>query len=686
MRKRISAVIVCAATLFLIFVTPVTALDTEDYDRTSFEEQGVMDDLGAVLSSDKIQEYKDGAKTVYNDALVLHTMEFGYISRDLSDFGFYIYVYDPVCGADLTSVTAQMCLLESTSSQYKEYGCTMLSKDGYFSKHRVELGDNATMLNWSERVYKISGITVESSKYIKDCYVGTKYTYTGNMKGYGSEIDTLTCRIFAQDTIMLYTEFTYYRTTGSSKGLYWQNQINTVYFSVPNTYVEDYGKLSAIYHSYKEYETGPMVVTNSALFGPYMQSLYESNKAAAFEEGQYAISDFEKREVAFGSALDYTGSFAFNYSEVTDNKLFTKTIDSPFVISGDLTMDRIMNFTSLPFWFYDPNLASRENNEVAVTSDDIFNFISSHPMIYTGTFEELTDHAIEKYPYAEPRPGVTVNGKPLDNTEANKAVDATRLHYISTFYGTHFTEILDEYNGVMDFRDSSNIKTLLSYDISHTTYQKIQDFGLFAFLFGNAYVKGDETISNIHPLAVIEESDLSLSDADFSRKYLVNKSDVSKIKWSYNNAKSKGETLFLFRFDISDYFAKSQKVYYYDTFMIDEWKEDVSVAMVCRQSYYADFDIIALTFDKDGVETIIPVVHTPKDFIGDITTPSEVAPPINWSALISVACVIVILFVFRKPISKTVGAVCSGTGKVIKSMTRRTKRPEDNSENPKKKE
>ena len=134
----------------------------------------------------------------------------------------------------------------------------MISKEGYFSKHRVELGDNARMLEWSRRVYKISGVTVysEDRGILKESAVGQKYIYTGNMKGYGSEINTLACTIFTQDTITLDTRFTYYRTAGSFKGLYWQNQINTVYFTVPNKYVEEYGKLSAIHHTYKEYETG----------------------------------------------------------------------------------------------------------------------------------------------------------------------------------------------------------------------------------------------------------------------------------------------------------------------------------------------------------------------------------------------------------------------------------------------
>ena len=38
---------------------------------------------------------------------------------------------------------------------------------------------------------------------------------------------------------------------------------------------------------------------------------------------------------------------------------------------------------------------------------------------------------------------------------------------------------------------------------------------------------------------------------------------------------------------------------------------------------FANFDIITLTFSKEGKYTVIPVVHDPIDIIGDITPPPE---------------------------------------------------------------
>ncbi len=678
MTRKIISIILIAVTLFTILVLPAAAAEVSEPavedTRASFEAQSVSKDLEYILDPEEKQAYIDGAGTTFTEVQLLHTMEYGYNSKDMSDYGFYIYIYDPLFGEALTSIEAEMCLLESTGSAYREYDCTLLSKDGYFSKHRVNFGTTVSLLDKDKRVYKISGVTTYNDKGIfKDNNIGLEYSYTGNMKGYGSEVDTLTSMIFDQETIVLETDFTYYRTAGSSKGLYWQNQINTVYFTVPNIFIDEYGKLSAIHHKYKEYETGPMVVTDAPAFGDYAEFLYEVNEDAIYDVGNYAVSDFAQIDALIGISLDYTGTFGFNYSEVIEKHLFTKTYDSPF-INETYGVAKLADFKKLPFWFYDPDLASRENNEVAVTADQIYEFLNNHPNVYKGTFFELGEEAVKKYPYPVTG-GYWINGVYYEPTvKPDVMVDMTRQHYISSKYACAFGELLESYNGTMDFRDTSNIKTLLSYDVSHSTYDKIQDFGLLSYILGNAYVKDDETISNIHPLAVIEDVDVSLSDADFARKYLVNAGDVTAIKKAHRDAVANDSTLFLFRFDISDYFAKEQTLYYYDTEWVDEWKDTGAAAMVCMQSYYKDFDIISLTFDKNGVETIIPVVHTPEDFVGDITTPSEVAPPINWSALISLILGMVILFIIRKPIGAFVGGIVSGAVKATKASVKGIKR------------
>ena len=47
------------------------------------------------------------------------------------------------------------------------------------------------------------------------------------------------------------------------------------------------------------------------------------------------------------------------------------------------------------------------------------------------------------------------------------------------------------------------------------------------------------------------------------------------------------------------------------------------MAYVAQQSVFFDFDVIDLTFNKDGVYTVIPVVSDPIDIVNDLTSPTD---------------------------------------------------------------
>ena len=47
------------------------------------------------------------------------------------------------------------------------------------------------------------------------------------------------------------------------------------------------------------------------------------------------------------------------------------------------------------------------------------------------------------------------------------------------------------------------------------------------------------------------------------------------------------------------------------------------MAYVAQQSVFFDFDVIDLTFNKDDVYTVIPVVSDPIDIVNDITSPTD---------------------------------------------------------------
>ena len=71
----------------------------------------------------------------------------------------------------------------------------------------------------------------------------------------------------------------------------------------------------------------------------------------------------------------------------------------------------------------------------------------------------------------------------------------------------------------------------------------------------------------------------------------------------------------MFRFAKTDYYS-APAVYTGYTGSIDE-----SDAYVASQTVFLDFDILSLTFNKEGVYTVIPAVSNPVDIVNGFTPP-----------------------------------------------------------------
>ena len=667
MRKRIITFVLLLATLITTFfsasASAVGSALLPTSTRDSFEAQSVTEDLKAVYGENfKTEQFKD-----VDELDIIHTMEYGYYSKDLSDYGFYIYVYAPI-GKEISKMTLFAAIGEGQNLAYMPMFCTVLSSEGNYYKCRVEIG---SYFNENcKRIYNLSSLTVSFSDKTQFSYKhGYTYKYTGNMKGYGSPIDTLACRYSSLDVIDLLTNFTYYRTAGSEKGLGWQNQINTVYFSVPNSYLEKYGHISKIHHKYTEYETGPMVVTDNLTLWTYFEDLYNSGRSAKFEEGHYGLSSIDYFDLSILSA--YISDFWFNelYAVDTDGSFDSQQTSPNSPFEG--------NYHRLPFWFYDSELGNRGFNKVTVTTDEVFNFIQNHEKQYFGTWEERKAEVLNilntgylLYPFEKDDSkfhtcslvsysNFGICFCPKSETDSNyiKFKDFADSK-VKKVYEYLFEDKLDEYNETFDLEDVKNIETLLSYDSTHDFWDKVDDFGFWSTVFDKSYIVDDKTVK-VYPFSTINDSDLGMSDKSFSDKYFIALDDVSAVKSAYNEAVANDCTLFLFRFDISDYYASEMKIYKCDPALKDNYKKVDGSAMVCMQSYYDDFQIISLTFKKDGVETIIPVNDTPDDFIAPITTPSETSKDKGNGimALIGLILIAVLVFIFRKPISKFFGVV-----------------------------
>ena len=127
-----------------------------------------------------------------------------------------------------------------------------------------------------------------------------------------------------------------------------------------------------------------------------------------------------------------------------------------------------------------------------------------------------------------------------------------------------------------------------------------------SYLFHNT-----ENVKTFDPIQEVTYAEIkALDNETISQEYLVNINDVPKFIAYVKDQNSKNKSVYLFRFDVE----------YFSTFPL--FCEDYGrCGYVAQEPIYLDFDIISLTYEKAGVQTVIPVVSDPIDIIAGIEPP-----------------------------------------------------------------
>lgn len=207
------------------------------------------------------------------------------------------------------------------------------------------------------------------------------------------------------------------------------------------------------------------------------------------------------------------------------------------------------------------------------------------------------------------------------------------------YYSELFEDFVDEgrqigYNQV-DVKAEDKF-SLTSYNLSQSFWQK---------LFGIADYEKEE-FDNIKGIEQINSADFTLSDESFSSKYFVNNEDASKIKEYCVSSQLKDRTVFLLRYSITDYESFSCK--FREPWGSSGTSRVDNDSYAFRETVFLDLDVIDVTFYKDGVSTVIPVVASPIDGIADGTPP--VKDPDNWfiyllGIILGIVVLILVLYV-----------------------------------------
>ena len=167
-----------------------------------------------------------------------------------------------------------------------------------------------------------------------------------------------------------------------------------------------------------------------------------------------------------------------------------------------------------------------------------------------------------------------------------------------------------------------------TFDLTST----VIDLDFWKALFG-MNLEVTTNFDGIKAIHAITAKDLEGTADEISKRLYIGKQDVSHIKSLYEDL-AFDYTIYLFRYQVSDYVSQPATHMVYDKFL---WKEVFERGWAdgyfFKETVNLDFDIIDVTFTKNFKDTVIPVVSSPIDIVPSPTPPPDIIVPVpdsNW--------------------------------------------------------
>ena len=531
--------------------------------------------------------------------------------------------------------------------------------EGLFYKFKVIdhiSADGKTVLQRvksSARRYDISGFEILEKRQSRSVEygVGGTYTFTGYAKGYGAyanEESTLNCEVTDLETIELDVKHTFYRSKTSSLGAGHQNQLDTVYFSVPKRFIEEYGRLQRIKAEWYEYKTKEILVTSN-------KSFY--NKASPYIGVNLgAVDEFGMQE--YNESIYYSlGMNAGDWGGGLHAAKWGWNLGKGYLHTACQALYYMFLVDSISE--YDPYAEVVEIG--GIQSNDLYEYIKRYNKTYNNGTLPIKDRTIS----ADLFESDIDDSRKIDNEHG-------KIQMGYSYY---------------DFDADVDLQTLKSWsDTSPSFWENWVNFGLGAAFTGGP----EETSITVAPIQILKETDLQGTNAEISSRLLINSADVNALKSEYNDAvtinssSDEEKVVVLFRFATSDYYSQGVDIIELGEGFLWSDKMTSGQAYIAQESVFFDFDIIQLTFNKEGTYTVIPVVASPIDIVNDITPPVYLDDGLAWWQIL-LAIIFLILVLWLLSITGILPLLVKGIiwlillpfrliGKLLKAITKKRKK------------
>ncbi len=529
-------------------------------------------------------------KNPYGVAEIIRFQEYCFSEKAFfkEAYGVYFYVYNPT-EKEIVESTAVVNMAVSydtdgNPSGYKNLPLLVCDKteNNRFYKFKVNAStyilSNASTYakaHGGERRYDITGIqlahkdgsssslSTNDSKYARTYYVSG---YTKGCSVDATEESTLTVRYETLDTISLDVHATTFRPEGNNgKNEYTQDSLHSVWFSIPNEFIEKYDELTSVHATWLNAVLNPMLVTGN--------------------------------QHAYNSILPYLGKNIgketndFNYSYLG---AYSKELNS---ITGAMHTVTRSGFS----YNIDYNPTYKEYGYAIETL---------YLMFYAGSGDNSADNYI-------PTPE-EIKEKMRDRSEI---YGGEQIIGAEGIYSKCLFESIDE--KYTDLRIYNTDEFKLENTIINRNWWEI--------LWG---LKGEDIgkdFDDIKAIEPISDSVLEFTDDVISKELLISKNDVSTFRKSLKDAKANNETVYVFRYMVSDYVSQEATLLEKTSILgVNSLKEIDSNAYFFQETINLNFDIIDVGFGDEGNEVIVPVVANPTDNVGEGTPPINTTPDFSY--------------------------------------------------------
>jgi hypothetical protein len=601
-----------------------------------FDEVDVLDDLQTSTWSGKPFNINDYPYNEQGQLQIINFVEYCYSFRSnlQYNYGLYIYVYNPQAiniNTDSFSNKIQMAseYEDGEPTEYTKYNLKFCSKSvtnyyNLFYKFKIDFSieqrnELLSRLDSHERRYDISGVELfavgatNSIDYSSGKF--GKITVTGYSKGYGANLVAESNLSVNMDDLE-FVEFNLGRTfwrgdSFSDKGADHYNQLDSVYFSVPNKLLDYYGELQRIKAEWYEYKTKNILVTKSAVVADWITPRLGQRVepfSTDFNRSLYYNLDFYSQYLVHFVTSDW----AFNPDFTVFGNWFTEAVSA--VYDGA----NINEYLYLLFKVNNIDNYNKQNDIVSIGG-------------VTGT---KLSQAIYNYDKSYINGTLPIKDGTISADLFEDFIDSDRIK------DTEFGKIQKGYS-YYDFDADRDLQSMLSYaDSDISFWQKWQDMGLWDAIFGNE-IAGGNSITGIVPIISLRDDHFYGSKEEISENLFISVNDVYRLQDYYETAKDNDETTFLFRFATSDYFAG--EVIIKEPGLFGATLNDQ--CYIASETVFLDFDVIQLTFLKDGIYKVIPVVSNPIDIINDLVPPSNIIGFDLWAFIKKWALIIVVLII-----------------------------------------